>query len=327
MFLVSIIIPVYNREDTLPRLFDSLRAVDYRPLEIIFVDNASKDNSRALCEQFCKDYSDANIAADAPLDASNDAVALLLDCPKAGACAARNVGLAAARGEYCCFFDSDDEFSADFIPSMLESIGDADVCLARTRLFFPDGSSRVRAGWKNPTIYDHLLALNISTQTFLVKTEYIRAIGGWHEDLMIWQDYELGLRLLSGQCILCQGSANLNVEKPRLAWNKKVFHRIYQHPESITGMSFSDSFDNIKDALEVILAEAFALFDKKATCALIYRVAILRGRLMIEGNPDLAKRLPLDIRNFWPMFLVWYVSHGGRGGWRLGRFALHFIRS
>ena len=49
--LVSIIIPVYNREKTLQRLFQSLVLQDYRPLEVILVENASTDASLEICNE------------------------------------------------------------------------------------------------------------------------------------------------------------------------------------------------------------------------------------------------------------------------------------
>lgn len=48
--MVSVIIPVFNRQHTLERLFASLRKVTYRPVEFIFVDNGSSDASKMLCE-------------------------------------------------------------------------------------------------------------------------------------------------------------------------------------------------------------------------------------------------------------------------------------
>ena len=58
--LVSIIIPVYNREKTLQRLFQSLVLQDYRPLEVILVDNASTDASLEICNEFKSSHSSSD---------------------------------------------------------------------------------------------------------------------------------------------------------------------------------------------------------------------------------------------------------------------------
>lgn len=316
--MVSVIIPVYNRQHTLERLFASLRRVTYRPVEFIFVDNLSTDGSKALCEAFCSEVSASPAGA-------GGVCAVTLSCPTPGACAARNVGLAAARGEHCCFFDSDDEFSADFLTSMMECIGDADICLTRTRMVMENGRERVRQGWGNPTLYEHLLVQNVSTQGFVARTDYVRAVGGW-ADLSIWQDYELGFRLLSGQYRLAVRGGSLAARPPRLAWNPGVWHRIHQHPDSITGGGFGERCEQICQSFNVLLHETFALCDKRATLALGYRAAIVRGHIRAEGFAEEARRLPINMHLLSCKLLELYVACGGRGAWRLACWLLKLQR-
>ena len=316
--MVSVIIPVYNRQNTLERLFASLRLVTFRPVEFIFVDNNSTDSSRSLCEAFCKELM-------AEVDDVETLRAVTVDCLAPGACAARNVGLSKARGEFCCFFDSDDEFAADFITSMVNSIGDADVCLTRTRMIMPDGRERIREGWPNPTISEHLLAQNVSTQSFIARTSYVRAIGGW-ADLPIWQDYEFGVRLLSGQYRLVREGCVLDARPPRLAWNPGIWHRIYQHPDSITGGSFGDRAERISLAFDIIRNETLSLCDKRSTLALEYRVAIVRGHMRAEGKSVEARLLPLNNHLLSCRILEKYVACHGRGAWRFALLLLKLHR-
>lgn len=105
--LVSIIVPVYNRAHTLPRLFASLQAQLYHPLEIVLVDNNSTDTSLEICQAFAQ----ANASDELSIQVTQE------NTP--GAAAARNKGLSIAKGEFVSFFDSDDEMSPDFISSML----------------------------------------------------------------------------------------------------------------------------------------------------------------------------------------------------------------
>lgn len=313
--MVSVIIPVFNRQNTLERLFASLRRVTYRPVEFIFVDNGSTDASRMLCETFCKEFSEK--------PSSNGALhAVTLHCPTPGACAARNAGLDFAHGTYCCFFDSDDEFSPDFLSSMRTSIGDADVCLTRTRTVTEEGGEHVRNGWPNPKVYEHLLAQNVSTQSFIARTDYVRAIGGW-ADLPIWQDYEFGLRLLSGQYRLLRQGCTLDARTPRLAWNPGIWHRIYLHADSITGGSFWERAERIGYAFRFVRHETLSLYDKRATTALNYRVAIVRGHMRAEGHHEEARLLSLGVRQTICRLLEIYVACRGRGAWRM---ALTFMR-
>lgn len=95
--LVSVILPVRDREHSLARAIDSVLAQTYRHLELIVVDDGSVDAS-------------ADIAA-----AYGDALTLLRT-PAEGAYAARNAALARARGELIAFADSDDSW----LPRKLE---------------------------------------------------------------------------------------------------------------------------------------------------------------------------------------------------------------
>ena len=90
--LVSIIVPVYNSERYLSTLLDSLLNQTYRNLEVICINDGSKDTSL----QILKDYS------------SQDARVVVVDKENSGAATTRNVGLDRATGEFLCFVDSDD---------------------------------------------------------------------------------------------------------------------------------------------------------------------------------------------------------------------------
>lgn len=90
--LVSIIVPVYNSERYLPTLLDSLLSQTYHNLEVICINDGSKDSSL----QILNDRS------------SQDARVVVVDKENSGAAATRNVGLDRATGEFLCFVDSDD---------------------------------------------------------------------------------------------------------------------------------------------------------------------------------------------------------------------------
>ena len=88
----SVIIPVYNVENYLSRCIDSLLAQNYVDLEILLIDNGSKDQSGQICEDYAAQFS--NITA--------------YHIPNKGVGSARNFGLAKAKGEFICFVDADD---------------------------------------------------------------------------------------------------------------------------------------------------------------------------------------------------------------------------
>ena len=92
MLKYSVIVPVYNVESYLPRCIDSLLAQNYADLEILLIDNGSKDQSGQICEDYAAQFS--NITA--------------YHIPNKGVGSARNFGLSKAKGEFICFVDADD---------------------------------------------------------------------------------------------------------------------------------------------------------------------------------------------------------------------------
>ena len=101
---VSIIIPVFNMADYLPRCMDSLLVQDLTDCEILLVDDGSTDGrSGPLCDRYAREYPSCVTA---------------IHRENGGLGAARNTGLAAATGEYVLFVDSDDYVC----PEMLETL-------------------------------------------------------------------------------------------------------------------------------------------------------------------------------------------------------------
>lgn len=91
----SIIVPCYNMESNIPKLFKMLASNDYSDYEVIFVDDCSKDASYKIMNTLKLEYSNYFIYQTAQ---------------NGGPGLARNLGLEHAKGEYIMFCDSDDEF-------------------------------------------------------------------------------------------------------------------------------------------------------------------------------------------------------------------------
>lgn len=90
--LISVIIPVYQVADYLPECLDSVLSQDHRNLEVILIDDGSKDDSGTICDRYA---------------AADDRVKVIHQ-KNSGAAAAKNAGLRIATGEYLSFVDSDD---------------------------------------------------------------------------------------------------------------------------------------------------------------------------------------------------------------------------
>lgn len=95
--LISIIIPVYNREDKIGRCLDSILAQTFHDLEILIVDDGSTDQTLAVCESYME----------------KDQRIQLFQIEHRGVSAARNKGIEEANGRYLLFVDSDDCIDAE----------------------------------------------------------------------------------------------------------------------------------------------------------------------------------------------------------------------
>lgn len=102
--LVSVIIPVYRTEEYLVECVESVRKQTYSRLEIILVDDGSPDGAPAMCDEY----------------ASVDPRICVIHKENGGLSDARNVGKAAATGEYLTFLDSDDILAPETVEYMLK---------------------------------------------------------------------------------------------------------------------------------------------------------------------------------------------------------------
>ena len=115
MIKLSIVIPVYNVEKYLRECLDSAIVPGIEGYEIVCVNDGSTDSSPEILEEYRKKYPE---------------LIQVVHTDNQGLGAASNNGVAAARGEYIAFLDSDDYLSANAVKEMMEacSSGD-DICI------------------------------------------------------------------------------------------------------------------------------------------------------------------------------------------------------
>lgn len=184
---LTIVLPVLNREELVVNTLDSIfRGGDVNKFSLIVVDNGSTDHTVEKIVRW--------IASHPSLDSR-----LLIETKK-GVAAARNKGLTEVKTKYVMFFDSDDYIQPGFIDSINEAISRHPY----SQLFYWDilrviGNKKKRTGsfrLKN-LLADHLVHSTFATQRYIVRTDFLTSVGNWDENLPVWNDYELGVRMLS----------------------------------------------------------------------------------------------------------------------------------
>ncbi|MBD5205747.1 MAG: glycosyltransferase [Bacteroidales bacterium] len=99
--MISIVIPLYNKENFIASTLRSVLAQSYGDFEVVIVDDGSTDNSLAIIDNF------------------NDSRIRIISQANKGVSAARNRGIAEAKGEYIALLDADDEWKPDFLQTMI----------------------------------------------------------------------------------------------------------------------------------------------------------------------------------------------------------------
>lgn len=121
--LVSVIVPIYNAQNNIVRCVESIRRQTYENLEILLLNDGSKDVSYPVCEMLSK--ADARI--------------VLIDKENSGVSATRNLGMRMAQGKYLQFVDADDTlepFATELLVQRAED-NNADLVIAAYNRIVP----------------------------------------------------------------------------------------------------------------------------------------------------------------------------------------------
>ena len=225
--MISVIIPSYNRARTIEKSARSVLNQTYTDLELIIVDDCSSDNTAEVV---------------AALAAENPRVRYIRHEQNQGACAARNTGIDAARGEYIAFQDSDDAWRPEKLERQMAAIEQcqAEICYCvlerhnypkSLKLHYPELPD-------GPVTYETFIAkAHASTQTLLVKTEVCREC---HFDITLkkLQDYDWCIRAGRDHSIV---------------FVDEVLVDVYLQEDSITSQQTAD--EKTIAAYEVLLAK------------------------------------------------------------------------
>lgn len=264
---ITVVIAVKNREKEVLKTLDSIARQTLLPARIIAVDNGSTDATADSVTAW------AGAHPEVPVTLASETAP--------GAAAARNCGLRLVDTPFVMFFDSDDVMLHDHlgrIERFIELVPDADLIYFDRVEIDDDGWTHVLGSDDSDLLRAQILDCPLATTGYVAETALVRQAGEWDEELMRWNDYELGVRLA------------LECRKARkLAGDPRV--RIARSRDSISGRSYHESAGDLERALDRI-ALALRRAGKLHEVAYVYgRRAALAAHYGREKAVDESRRL------------------------------------
>ncbi len=289
---VSVIIPTYNEEPYIGQVINSILANDYpkERLEILIVDGGSTDRTREIVQEYTKRFPQIR----------------LLDNPKRYQAAALNIGLKEAKGEFIIRMDAHTLYAPDYISqcvSLLQKSGAASVGGVQRAIGTSYLSSIIATALTSPFgIGDAYY--RYAEKEMWVDTVYLgawhrstlEAIGGFNEEWIVNEDYELNFRLrrAGGRILLSPRIRCWYYVRPSLRHLARQYFR-YGFWKVKTLVAYPDSLR----------------WRQLAPPALI--LALLTSCVMLLVNRVLGIVLPAS---YWAANIVASVGIASRRGWK-----------
>ena len=243
----SIIIPVYNNEQTIGRAIQSCIEQTFSAFELIVINDGSNDNSEAIISNY----------------STYENITILNNTSNRGVSYTRNRGIKIARGEYLCFLDADDYFT----PNKLDLIN---TCLEKNPeiqfLFHPfahtyhniSSATEVKK-WNK---FRLLLGNKIATPCVIIKNEHPLL---FNERMHYMEDYDLWLRYsnehhiyfinsaltILGRPVLSKGGVSNSKIKMRIGELSAYTHHCFHKPLLILTIPFFIALQMIKSIIKV----------------------------------------------------------------------------
>lgn len=235
--MISIIVPMYNREKTIEKALNSLLSQKNVDIEIIVVDDKSTDSSVDVVKGMQK---------------TQPTIRLIELDKNGGACKARNKGIEIANGEYIAFNDSDDIFHMDKMKKQLDFLKETGSDVVFCSYTLHKGFDTIQVPDFNKysiKLVDLLKHSLISTQTLFCKKSCLDVIK-FDNEMPRFQDWDLAIRLAKKYKISFQKESLVDVYESENSISKSnskgliALKRIYskykldfiKHPIAILGL-------------------------------------------------------------------------------------------
>ncbi|MGB6363153.1 MAG: glycosyltransferase family A protein [Thermoanaerobaculia bacterium] len=183
--LVSVIVPIFNRQELVATALDSILEQTYRSLEIVAVDDGSTDGTQEILDSYAARFPD---------------LITVIRQPNSGPAVARNRALGQARGEFIAFLDSDDVWLPSKLELQLPRFA-PEVGLVYSALQEVDADGRVLTTvhcdqQMRGDVYRHLLVRNRMTGgTVVIRRSVLETVGVFDESLRAAENWDLWIRI------------------------------------------------------------------------------------------------------------------------------------
>ena len=183
--LVTVYIPTFNRVELLKRAVESVRQQTYQNLEIIIVDDCSKDSTHEYLDEISK---------------QDSRIKYFIKEKNSGACVSRNIAIENAKGEFITGLDDDDYFMNNRIEVFLSHWSNKYKCLFSNLLLKKNSKiqrSNYKFAMKDIVSSNDLLKVNYIGNQIFTKTKFMQNIQGFDPKMQVWQDLECWYRILN----------------------------------------------------------------------------------------------------------------------------------
>jgi len=187
-YLISIIIPTYNRANLLPRAIKSVLNQTFKNFELIIVDDGSIDNTEQVVRNFQKE----------------DTRIRYIWQENSGAPAKpKNTGIKNAKGKFIAFLDSDDEWLVEKLGEQIELFeksNSSNLGFVGCNAVIIDKKNKKEWGYKIPrcnNVFRELLINNFifTSSSVVVKKEVFNKIGFFDENIKVGEDWDMWMRI------------------------------------------------------------------------------------------------------------------------------------
>lgn len=292
--LISVYMPTYNRVNMAIRAIESVLAQDYPNIELLVVDDASKDDTwQVLTNKYIND----------------ERIRFFRQSTGQGACAARNRAIDEAKGEFVTGIDDDDEFLPNRLSSLYSAYDDKYSCVSSGYIWDYGTVQKQLFAYRQVVTLPELLDLHTLSNQALVRRERMQQLGGFDIGLAAFQDYDMWVRVVQafGPALrIAEASYKVNVghelgritNSPKRLDAHKQFvakHRALMNERNLQNqMFYRQSMEHIPMTISQLISSCrFGLVKLKLRYFLKHKLSVLsrwRIKMFSKGLAGLFKK-------------------------------------